>query len=358
MLPALARVALGSTTRTAAATQTARARAARIAAQNKERATQIENARRRRDATRARDIARTETNTKNNVGAQSEDAPQSIGIITIFFLVSVALFFDGIQGTVGTLANLTGILMPLGVGLNFFITILAQCTFFIWFLILGRLMVKDGKGAVSRLLIFISELIVEITPVLNAVPAITSAVVSFIILCAIEDKARTGASTVGLGARLLMKTGTAKNASALSRVGTDNLQKLQAGSAGERSLYWGKEFNEEGRSLTSGEVTETGDPIDLRLGLNPPRQSPASRGPEDRLGYAHYGVVDQNNNLVPGKSIKISYYVSEGSPRSRGFEFVEPISSNRPGILNYRFVRRGMVHMPYGSIKDAPISQQ
>lgn len=183
---------------------------------------------------RAREQARAaQQGTGGTVEAnKKQDGPKPIGFVTIALLITVALFLDGIQGTVGLLANLTGILMPLGIGLNFFITIFAQCLFFLWFLLLGRLMVKDMKGAVSRFAIFSTQLIVEVLPVLNAAPATTSAVVTFIIICAAEDRAQKKGGVLATAGSLLSKTPFARNVSPLARVGAQNLGRLQSGSAG------------------------------------------------------------------------------------------------------------------------------
>lgn len=312
--------------------------------------------RRRGEEERVRNLARAERDVRNSTQKEQgrgdqdtrgkgEEEPKPIGFITIILLLSVALFLDGIQGTVGLMANLTGILMPLGIGLNFFITIFAQCLFFIWFLLLGRLMVKDLRGGVSRFCIFATELIVEILPVVNAVPAITSAVSAFIIMSVLEDRERKRAGKLAvLGVGLLERAGAGRRQSATSQVLRANLASLQDGSAGVQSQYQDEKEQERGVPSQRPQEYE----LDLRaLAKN---QARAFVRPREELhkeigGYDYYGVVDSNNREVPRARVRLAWLVGEESARSRGFTHVEPLRGNGTST-KYRFVRESQVRPP------------
>lgn len=160
-----------------------------------------------------------------------EDHPRPIGLITIIFLVVVALVFDGLQGIVGLLVSFTVVLIPLGVGFNFFLMLLAQCIFFVWFLLLGRLMVRNMRGAVSRFVIFITEFIAEILPLMNVFPSITGGVISFVLITIAEDAVAQG-KTLPFGLEKIAQGRAAKVIGA-------SLTTLNDGTAGTRGALRG-----------------------------------------------------------------------------------------------------------------------
>ena len=292
-----------------------------------------------------------------------KDAPKPIDFLNIVLLLGTALVFDGIQGIVGTFFNLTGFLIPLGVGLNMFIMIVAQCVFFVWLLLLGRLMVKNMKGAVPRFIIFITEFIVETIPVVNAVPAITGGMISFLLLTAAEDAVAQG-KTLPFGLERLAGT-ISKNAPSSSQSVARSLRyasEMNAAGAAVRTHYSDSSAMEQegGNQRTGAGGRPQKYAFDMAHAVTSTAQNrrgkavaPIDSSPEEIGGYEWYGIVDPNNVTIPGARVRLAWLRGEGSPRSKGFEFVEPTVSKQPGINAYRFVRRGQIRFNAGSITGA-----
>ena len=292
-------------------------------------------------------------------GASTEkEAPKPIDFLNVVLLLFTALIFDGIQGVVGTFFNLTGFLMPLGVGLNMFIMIVAQCVFFIWLLLLGRLMVKNMKGAVPRFTIFITEFIVETIPVVNAIPAITGGIISFLLLTAAEDAVAQG-KTLPFGLERLAGT-ISKSASSSSQSIARSLQyarEMNAADATVRNHYAdsavaGQEGGQGGDLPQKYAFDITRAVLKTTRGKKEDAVIPLDTSPEEVGGYEWYEVVDANNTAIPNARVRLAWLRNEGSPRSKGFEFVEPTVSKQSGVKTYRFVRRGQVRSRIGSETD------
>lgn len=152
--------------------------------------------------TTAREVARAAHGT--------HDAPkktkEAIGLFTIAVLLSTALLFDGLQWFFGLL-NFTIVGIPIAFGLNLFITIFANIFFFFFFLFaVEKAFTPDAKGMAVRLVIFIGELVTELAPFINGIPAITLGVGAFIFVIIAEEALKRKAEEFTLSDTLRIAT--------------------------------------------------------------------------------------------------------------------------------------------------------
>lgn len=120
---------------------------------------------------------------------------ERIGIATAIAMVGTALVLDGLQALLFFLNVLPAIGQVLDVVGSWFISFLAVIIFGLWFA-LCRVNYFTGKKAGMKLLIMLSTVVVELIPILDAIPAITFGVVALIIQTRIEDKGLAGADAV------------------------------------------------------------------------------------------------------------------------------------------------------------------
>jgi len=120
---------------------------------------------------------------------------QRISVPVALLMVALALIFDGLQD----LALFVNVIPAVGTVIDFIfsemIAWLAAIIFFVWFAVLG--VNYGGKKAALKLLISLSSFIVELIPLIDALPAITVGVVSLIIITRAEDSVVSGRS-IGL----------------------------------------------------------------------------------------------------------------------------------------------------------------
>jgi hypothetical protein len=107
------------------------------------------------------------------------DKKYTIGNVTAGLMIVLALIVDGLQ----ILLTLTVLLIPLSLLLTFFSVV----GFSIWFFLLGA---YKGKGAEKKVLTSLAASVVEIVPVLSAIPAATAGVVINIVLSRMDDLKR------------------------------------------------------------------------------------------------------------------------------------------------------------------------
>lgn len=107
------------------------------------------------------------------------DKKYTIGNVTAGLMIVLALIVDGLQ----ILLTLTVLLIPLSLLLTFFSVV----GFSIWFFMLGA---YKGKGAEKKALTSLAASVVEIVPVLSAIPAATAGVVINIVLSRMDDLKR------------------------------------------------------------------------------------------------------------------------------------------------------------------------
>ncbi len=107
------------------------------------------------------------------------DTKYTIGNVTAGLMIVLALIVDGVQ----ILLTLTVLLIPLSLLLTFFSVV----GFSIWFFLLGA---YKGKGAEKKVLTSLAASVVEIVPVLSAIPAATAGVVINIVLSRVDDLKR------------------------------------------------------------------------------------------------------------------------------------------------------------------------
>lgn len=103
-----------------------------------------------------------------------------IGTITAGLMIGVAVLVDGLQFllTLTVIGSLVAML----------VSAFAWITFVLWFALLG--VSYFDRGAATRGLILLSSIIVELIPLVNALPATTLGVVALVIHTRIEDKKR------------------------------------------------------------------------------------------------------------------------------------------------------------------------
>lgn len=107
------------------------------------------------------------------------DKKYTIGNVTAGLMIVLALIVDGLQ----ILLTLTVLLIPLSLLLTFFSVV----GFSVWFFLLGA---YKGKGAEKKVLTSLAASVVEIVPVLSAIPAATAGVVINIALSRMDDLKR------------------------------------------------------------------------------------------------------------------------------------------------------------------------
>lgn len=107
-----------------------------------------------------------------------------VGTIAAFFMLATAITFDALQFFLTFIPFL-------GVVINIFITVLAAMIFWLWFLLLG-VSYFSGKKMGLKLAAAMGGLIVELVPIIDALPAITVGVTVVIIATRLEDAAPSG----------------------------------------------------------------------------------------------------------------------------------------------------------------------
>ena len=111
--------------------------------------------------------------------AAEGNVPYSIGTVTALFMLMFAVVADLLQ----VLLTLSGFLAPASLLVTFFV----ETAFFVWFLIM-RVSYFGGKKGFKNLIAFGGGLIVELLPLLDALPATTVAVAFIIWNSRAEDK--------------------------------------------------------------------------------------------------------------------------------------------------------------------------
>jgi hypothetical protein len=101
-------------------------------------------------------------------------------------MVSFALLFDAAQFLATFLHILPVVGNAAALVFAWFITILAASVFGVWFALHG-ISYATGRGAGRRMLIALSAVIIELLPIIDALPAITVGVIGIIIESRIQD---------------------------------------------------------------------------------------------------------------------------------------------------------------------------
>lgn len=111
-------------------------------------------------------------------------------MFTALVMVLLAVFFDGLQDFF-LLFNLIPIVgFILSALFSWLVTIFSTVIFGLWFFLCG-VSYTDRKAA-TKLLIILSSVVVELIPIIDALPAITFGVVALIIVSRIEDYGMRG----------------------------------------------------------------------------------------------------------------------------------------------------------------------
>jgi hypothetical protein len=106
---------------------------------------------------------------------QNNEQTQRITKTTAAFMIVVAVFFDLLQ--------LLLTVLLIGIVLNPAIDVVAFLTFYLWFKLKGVSLTSSNKQLIAT----VSGYIVEIIPILNALPGITIATIARIIVVKTED---------------------------------------------------------------------------------------------------------------------------------------------------------------------------
>jgi hypothetical protein len=100
--------------------------------------------------------------------------------ITAFFLISTAVLFDAAQ-------FLVAFIPFVDIVLDWLLGAFAACVFGVWFLVLG-VNYFQGKKALAKIITMFSSVVIELVPIVDALPAITLGVVTLIFLTWAEDR--------------------------------------------------------------------------------------------------------------------------------------------------------------------------
>lgn len=129
-----------------------------------------------------------------NVG-RTQEKKQRISTLTAMLMIALAIFFDLLQIAGSFFIPLLG----LGLVICWAVSFISFVTFGLWFAFQG---VNPGdKNFAVRMLIYMSSVIVELTPFIDALPAITLGVIALIVLTRAEDE--TGLKIKKVGAAQL-----------------------------------------------------------------------------------------------------------------------------------------------------------
>lgn len=115
---------------------------------------------------------------------KSVSGKQKLGGVTAFLMLGLAALFDGAQFAVTFLNVLPGIGFAISAVISFFITIVSTAVFGIWFLLTD---IYSAGRIAAKLLTWLGTSIIELVPLINALPATTLMVVLIIILTRAED---------------------------------------------------------------------------------------------------------------------------------------------------------------------------
>lgn len=111
----------------------------------------------------------------------AEEPRQRIGFVATFFLLLTAGLFDGVQFLV--------LFIPgIDVVVEFFVTVIALAVFGVWFAILG-VNYFSGEQQGAKVIAMFSSSVVELVPLLDALPGITLGVWGVISAIKKEDVA-------------------------------------------------------------------------------------------------------------------------------------------------------------------------
>ena len=113
-----------------------------------------------------------------------EKKKEKIDNITATLMIGTAVLFDGFQ------AFLT--LLLIGPFVNWLISIFAWLTFFLWFMLKGVHFTKN----LNKLFTFMGGSLMEIIPVVDALPAWTATIIITILMIKAEDKLDTPISKI------------------------------------------------------------------------------------------------------------------------------------------------------------------
>jgi hypothetical protein len=121
--------------------------------------------------------------------------PYRIGGVTAGLMIGTAIAFDAVQG----LLTLTVV----GSLLSFLVTIVAGIIFALWFMFNGVSIF--GQNAAKKALISLSSFVVELVPLIDALPAITFGVVALIAQARTEDMKKNAQEMSAAKARALAR---------------------------------------------------------------------------------------------------------------------------------------------------------
>jgi hypothetical protein len=116
--------------------------------------------------------------------------PRKISNITAFFMITVALLLDLLQFLL-TLLVLTSPIAEL-------VTFLALCIFGVWFAIM-RVNYFSGRKVGMKVASAFGSAVVELVPILDAVPGITLGVAGVIVATRIEERSQQSAAPSVVG---------------------------------------------------------------------------------------------------------------------------------------------------------------
>jgi hypothetical protein len=102
----------------------------------------------------------------------TQDGRRKISNVNAFFIIAVAVICDCLQFllTLGVISSIFNVL----------ITIIAWVIFGVWFFILGINYFK-GKKALSKVVSVFGSLVIELIPILDALPTLTLGVIGIIV---------------------------------------------------------------------------------------------------------------------------------------------------------------------------------
>lgn len=111
--------------------------------------------------------------------ADGQQKPPRVSAITLFFMIMISIVLDGVQ----FLLTLTVV----GALFAWLVTALAMCIFGVWFLLLG-INYFSGRKAGLKMASMFSSVVIELVPILSALPGITIGVLGVVAASRLEDR--------------------------------------------------------------------------------------------------------------------------------------------------------------------------
>jgi len=123
----------------------------------------------------------------------TQEIQYRVGSFATGFSIVIALLFDCLQ-------FILNFIPVMGQVVSWFITFFAFSIFTVFFALLG-VNYFSGKKASAKIISFLSSAVIELVPIVNALPAMTLGIIGILVAVRYEDKAMATANRVKNNAR-------------------------------------------------------------------------------------------------------------------------------------------------------------